>query len=119
MKAKLSTTVNNMYPNPTSILILAGLRIFWCAAIANIYVLIMENLDDLVTQSDDTSSSSMFFNSETLPTATVMTIRDHGGSIVHIPGFVRILKCFRARVDSWRCLWRHTGAIFLHCVGRE
>jgi hypothetical protein len=68
----------------------AGLRIFGVRRLPTFTCpsILGKSTDDLVTQSDDTSSS-MFFNSETLQGSSDDT-GHHGSSIVHIPGFVNI-----------------------------
>jgi ABC-type multidrug transport system fused ATPase/permease subunit len=80
---------------PDKYLILLACVFLVCAAIANIYVpkYTGKILDDLVTQSDDTSSSSTFFQ---FGNSTDGNSDDdtghHGGSIVHIPGFVKNIE---------------------------
>jgi ABC-type multidrug transport system fused ATPase/permease subunit len=87
-KAKLSDLLNVCEPDKYLILLASVFLV--CAAIANIYVprYTGKILDALVTQSDDASYGYVQFGNSTDDDSD----QHHGGSIVHIPGFVKNIE---------------------------
>lgn len=91
-KAELSDLLNVCEPD--KYLILLACLFLVCAAIANIYVpkYTGKVLDNLVTQSGNTSSSFVQFEKSTDTNNGDNDSGHHGGSIVQIPGFVKNIE---------------------------
>jgi ATP-binding cassette subfamily B (MDR/TAP) protein 9 len=116
-KAELSDLLSMCEPD--KYLILLACVFLVCAAIANIYVpkYTGKILDDLVTQSDDTSSSFYRFGNSS-DSNNDDDSGHHGGSIVHIPGFVKNIEMLVLVSILGGVFGGIRGAIFTLCGAR-